>query len=154
MNLVATFPQDRSKVGSLVVEHPGGVESFPCLGKADDAMAAKKRNKMRDPLRPYGDTPLGTWTARLGVIQRETSAYGPFPVIALWPERGQALQAYALPNPRSGIWLHGGDKNSQGHLRPTFGCIRVSNETMARLVELLKQNGQVATLETKEEDNV
>jgi hypothetical protein len=154
MKLVATFRKDRSLMSELKVTHSGGVETFLCLGKADDAMAAKKRNKLRDPRRPYGDTPTGTWTARLGVIQREARTYGPYAVIMLWPESGQAKEAYEPPNPRSGIWIHGGDLNSNRQLRPTFGCIRVSNETMARLVELLNQNGRIATLETKEDFNV
>ncbi len=155
LHLIALLPVDRSQQGTLQVWSDGSlVASFPCLGKADDAMARQKGNPKRERRRPFGDTPLGTWTVRVGIRKREVDVYGPEMVLMLWPTGGEAMQAYAAPNRRNGIWIHGGDPNAAGGLRPTYGCLRVSNKTMAELHKLIARFGFPVTLETKEVENV
>lgn len=150
LTLIATLPTDRAQTGTLqVILNGATMESFPCLGKADNDMARRKGNPSRNPERPYGDTPTGTWTVRVGITKREQDVYGKHPVLMLWPTGGQAMKAYNIGR-RSGIWIHGGEPSATGGLRPTYGCIRVLDETMARLHELIRQHGQIETLETKE----
>lgn len=155
MNLIAIFKKDRAKPGVMQVWHEGAmVNSFPCLGKSDNATAAKKGNPSRNPERQYGDTPTGTWSVRIGIKKKNTRTYGVHCVLMMWPISGQALRAYAAPGKRSGIWIHGGAPNDAGNLRPTYGCIRLFDHHMATLHELLKQYGQTqTTLETKEEES-
>lgn len=150
MNLIALLSADRNQLGTLQVCLNGAIsESFPCLGKADRETAARKGNPKCNPERPYGDTPTGAWRVRVGGIQKDPHVYGPNRVLLLWPLGGQGYLAYTIGG-RGGIWIHGGDPNAAGGLRPTYGCIRVSNETMARLLELIDQHGQIETLEIKE----
>lgn len=150
MTLIALLPVDRNQLGTLQACFDGAVaETFPCLGKADLATAARKGNPKCNPERPYGDTPTGTWRLRVGGIQRDSHAYGTHRVLLLWPLGGQGYLSYTLGG-RGGIWIHGGDLNAAGGLRPTYGSIRVSNETMARLLVLIDQHGQIETLEIKE----
>lgn len=152
MKLIATFPTDRAKLGTLEAfdNRDARIGSWPCFGKADNATAAKKGNPSRNPERPFGDTPLGEWTVNVGGINKDKATYGPHQVFMLWPTAGQALVAYNQWK-RSGIWLHGGDLNAAGQLRPTYGCIRVANATMAELHEIVRRLGKFTTLETKEE---
>lgn len=151
MNLVAIFQSNRNLTGALEVWHDGAkLADFPCLGKADNDMAAKKRNPSRNPERPYGDTPTGLWKVYVSIIAQDKDTYGPGPLLLMTPISGQAIKAYKAPNPRSGILIHGGNLGAAGQLRPTYGCIRVHNETMARLHEFIRQHGQIQTLETKE----
>jgi len=155
MNWVALLPADRSQQGTLEVWIDGALRaSYPCLGKADDAMAKQKGNPKRERLRPFGDTPLGTWTVRVGIRKREIDVYGPHPVLMLWPTGGEAMAAYSSPNRRSGIWIHGGRFNAAGGLRPTYGCVRVSDQTMAELHDFIARRGLPTNFETKEPQNV
>lgn len=154
MELIALLPKDRTKLGMLEVRDGAKlIETFQVYAKADNAMAAKHGNAKRNPIKPFGDTPLGTWNARLGkafTSVEDIRTYGPNPVLTLWPTGGQALISHEPKNRRTGIWLHGGDLNASGALRPTYGCLRVHDSTMARLHELSKQHGPITTLETKE----
>ena len=153
MNLIAIFKKNRSLPGEYQVWHEGAiVDSFPCLGKADDAMAKQKGNPSRNPERQYGDTPTGVWRMSIGIVMANANTYGPNKVLVMWPTAGQALTAYGPPGKRNGIWTHGGKPNLAGGLRPTYGCIRLFDKDMARLHEYFAQYGQTqAMLETKEE---
>ena len=66
-------------------------------------------------------------------------SYGPQPILDLAGIGGQALEAYE--NGRDGIAIHGGDVDSDGHLRPTYGCLRVDNETQVKLLASLAETG-------------
>lgn len=151
MTLIAIFPKDRTQAGTL--EAWSGetlLGTFPVLGKADNDTARVKGNPTRNPEKPYGDTPAGVWRIRVGIIKQDAHAYGPHRIFVMWPLSGQAMRAYEPPNRRNGICLHGGALNAAGGLRPTYGCPRVHNETMARLHELEAQYGRIETIETKE----
>lgn len=152
MRIEITLPRDRTQPGRLVVFGPNGTQlgSFPALGKADNQEAARRGNPTRNPLRPFGDTPTGTWSAKVGKVMPDTSTYGLHPVIYLWPTGGDALTSHSPLNRRTGIWLHGGSLGAAGQLRPTYGCIRVHDGTMARLHGWIRQYGPITNLEIKE----
>ena len=151
MHIVANLPRDRTQTGTLEVWHDGAlVASYLCYAKADNAEAARRGNPERDPLKPFGDTPCGKWKATVGNAQENIATYGPEPVIMLWPLDGQAYASHQPQNRRVGIWIHGGALNEAGGLRPTYGCIRVHNETMAALHTHIRQVGDIEYVETRE----
>jgi len=152
MELIALLPRDRTQVGVLQLWRSGAlVQTFPVFGKSDNAKAQQQGNAKRDPLFPFGDTPTGKWKVTAATKPQEnTHTYGPYPVFMLWPLDGQAYTSHDPKHRRSGIWLHSGGLNAAGALRPTYGCLRVHNETMARLHELIAQHGPITNLETKE----
>lgn len=152
MRIVITFQRDRSQLGRIEVFAPNGTKlgSFPALGKADNQEAARRNNPDRNPLRPFGDTPTGTWRATVGKVMPDTSTYGIHAVIWLWPTGGDALTSHSPLNRRTGIWLHGGSLGPAGQLRPTYGCVRVHDGTMARLHGWIRQYGPIQNFEIKE----
>jgi hypothetical protein len=128
---------DRSAPGSLWAQDETGIVWGPvrCLGKADNANAAKHGNPSRDPAKPEGDTPTGVYRITEVVrdpIPRET--YGPA-FIRLSPVSGQALEAWK--NGRRGLGLHGGALRD-GRLRPTFGCPRLDDDAADQVASLLE----------------
>lgn len=144
MRLDILLREDRTRPGTLTVmaERTGraALGPFDCLGKADSAQARSHGNPERNPEYPYGDTPLGEWlvtdvvpTGTPGLTAR---SYGPFGALNLEPVAGQCVRAYA--NGRHGIWIHAGDPSAAGRLRPTYGCVRLSNEDMQRLVAAVR----------------
>lgn len=106
-----------------------------CLGKADNAQAAKALNPTRDSIKPDGDTPTGTYRVidirRKDATTANLHTYGPNPIIHIEGTGGSALAAKI--NGRVGLAIHGGELSEQNKLRPTYGCIRVSNSNMASL---------------------
>lgn len=151
MNLIATFPADRHQLGTLKAMANGSLlASWSAYGKADDAEAARFGNPSRNPLQRFGDTPVGMWKVTLGKVNPPVETYGPNPVLMLWPLSGQALASHGPDRRRAGIWVHGGDLNAAGGLRPTYGCVRVANETMAAILALSAIHGPIETLETRE----
>ena len=136
----ARVPKDRMGEGSVeIVDATGSVivGPFACRAKADNAGAIQHGNPTRDSLRPFGDHPSGAYVVR--AIQHGKSpahTYGPV-FMLLDPTGGDALQARR--NGRTGLAIHGGDPGETMMLRPTFGCLRVTNAAivdMARLVRV------------------
>jgi len=134
MMIKITLPKDRTKLGVLEIEN----KKFKCYGKADNAGAIKRNNPTRDPLKLFGDTPTGTYKCYVTGPLSPPRTYGPHKVIYLGPEKGQCKKAEV--NGRSGLLIHGGDLGTKGNLRPTFGCIRVSNEDMKKILDILGPN--------------
>lgn len=154
MTIRVQFPRDRTKPGSLELVSEDGEVLFecPCLGKADNAAAARVGNPTRDPVNRNGDTPLGRYKAVWESPPRNPTAaylrsYGPYGFIRLIPLSGQAAKA-ALEGKRKGLGLHGGALNARGELRPTHGCIRVTDGDMVRIVGLVR--GKDVFLEAEE----
>lgn len=134
MKITITLPADRRQLGVLLVDDPPF--ECRCLGLADSAAAFAHGNPKRDPLKHYGDTPLGSYEASLGGVMQPRRSYGPDPVVILHPSSGDAEKA-ALAG-RSGLLIHGGDPAADGKsLRPTHGCIRVDNSSQKQLVEMI-----------------
>lgn len=133
------LPDDRSKYGSIeVVDGTGHVLAGPFspLGQATRSEAAAHGNASRNPTLPYGNTP-GEYAVR-GIVStglgtsHSARTYGTAGAVVLDPVSGQALTAEQ--NERTGLLIHGGALNSNGGLRPTFGCVRVANEDLAKIV--------------------
>ncbi len=152
MKLLVTLNPDRDIPGTLE-EASGALTGLPCLGRSDNTSAAKAGNATRNPVHQMGDTPTGKYTARLCPASTNHARFGPYQRLLLDPYQGPALQAKR--NGRTGLMIHGGDpsKNgSRGGLRPTNGCIRVSNSDMARIIRFLSDNKlQEIDLEVQEQ---
>jgi hypothetical protein len=142
LKIVVNLPADRKQYGRLSLIDADGTVLFgpvSVLGKSDNQSAAAHGNPSRDPVKPFGDTPTGTFQCMLGkagqLTQQLTHSYGPYGWISLDPQTGQALQA--KQNGRFGLLIHGGDLNAQGRLRPTFGCIRMFNPDLGKLLQTI-----------------
>lgn len=135
MHVDVELYRDRSRVGNLRLDDG---ERFRCLGKSDDSAAKANGNPSRDPLKPFGDLPVGDYLACRSVPKNATPedvrSYGEGPVWVLNPKSGQALDS--MLNGRHGILIHAGDTGAPlpaGSLRPTHGCLRVDGNTIAAL---------------------
>lgn len=132
MRLTITLPTERTKLGSATL----GGTVFACLGKSDNQTAAAHNNPTRNPLLPFGDTPLGTYIGTVVPAGADTAGYGPNKRILLTPVSGDCVKAEK--NGREGLMCHGGDPNPEytqwGGLRPTFGCVRLSNADMGTVL--------------------
>lgn len=135
------LPRDRTQLGTLTC----GDFSCSCLGKADNATAARNGNRSRNPLMRFGDTPLGEYDITIGPVGWPMGTYGTHPILDMEPTAGDALVA-KLEGKRSGLATHGGALNRQGRLRPTFGCIRVRNEHQKALLDLVRAAGGTAKM--------
>jgi hypothetical protein len=97
---------------------------------------------------PYGDTPTGTY-AILGLeatgdgTNRASHNYEPNGAIRLNPTDGDAATAAALG--REYLLIHGGDPNPSGLLRPTNGCIRLSNPDMVSLLNAIAVEAELTS---------
>jgi len=147
--ILIELPADRSKLGQISLKNQDQLLWGPaaCYGKADGQSAADHGNPTRDPLKPFGDTPLGTYACVIGhpaVTPKIAHSYGPNGYIVLSPVSGPAK--IAEQNGRFGLLIHGGDLNAAGKLRPTFGCVRVPNDRlrflMAKIEPLMKTGVQ------------
>jgi lipoprotein-anchoring transpeptidase ErfK/SrfK len=67
--------------------------------------------------------------------------YGPHGFIELTPTSGDALTA--AKNGRYGLRIHSGAKNQFGALRPTHGCLRLSDEDFLALRQAIEALGEV-----------
>jgi lipoprotein-anchoring transpeptidase ErfK/SrfK len=139
LKILVSLPVDRTQLGTLTVVDDQGevlVGPFPCDGKSDNEAAIEAGNPTRNPELPFGDTPLGEYT---GALRREADSpaaersFGPpdesgaIPIVALSAQQGPTQAWRAFLNHRTGLAIHCGDPNGQGGLRPTHGCIRLSN---------------------------
>lgn len=150
-----TLPRGRQFPGSLrlTTTSVGGANTeltlfgpIPVLGRADSADAARHGNPDRNPLKPYGDTPTGTFACTVVGAGDSLRSYGPHGRILLRAVGGAALLAagdgLAITTDdghRAGLMIHGGAPGNGGGLRPTHGCLRLSNENMAALLAVLKE---------------
>src|SRR3990167_9006497 len=138
--LQSRLPADRTRAGTLWMEEDGTVVwgPVPCLAQADNAGATAHKNPSRDPLRPYGDHPLGRYriTAWVptGTDPKEVREYCPHGKLVLDPIAGPALEA--KQNGRYALLLHGGAVGGpyEHGFRPTFGCLRMRDLDMVTLV--------------------
>ena len=141
---------DRDQIGSLSLETAGGrrlAGPFSAYGRSDNRAAGAHGNPTRDPVRPFGDTPTGSYAVPRAVATGPGTAYvprsyGPNGALVLKPTGGQAAQAAA--NGRVGLLIHGGDPGTAGRLRATHGCIRLSNADMAALMAAIISAGENA----------
>jgi hypothetical protein len=106
----------------------------------DREKASANRNATLDSLLPYGPAPLGRYkydslvrNPSFASIKTSEghSTYSNYYPIQLSGVDGPVKEAKR--NGRSHIWIHGGDLDSEGNIRPTFGCIRVEDHVIASL---------------------
>lgn len=138
MMLRALLPRNRWNSGRLWVETSAGAilaGPWPCRGKADGQIALLHGNPSRDPTKPYGDHPTGTYKVSALIHNKPpVRSYGPC-FILLDPVGGEALMAEEAQ--RLGLAIHGGDLTAEGTLRATEGCLRVTNTTATILAGLV-----------------
>lgn len=149
MKLFCSLPKNRLLPGvftatTLMQEREVTIFTAKCLGRADTFLAERSNNPSRNPLLPGGDTPCGEYTCALADVGNNLRSYGPFERIAITPVAGPALQAKLAG--RTGLMIHGGAPGTGGGLRPTEGCIRLSNSDMQKLIELYTAQGVGCTL--------
>jgi hypothetical protein len=142
VHLQVTLPKNRNFTGNMVVfvnNEPTGF-SFPVKGRGSvGAGNTMFQNK--------GNTPDGKYRGELVATKGWNEAsYGPNGAIRLHPISGNAYKAWKIYG-RTGLCIHGGnppkdaDKNKEvmtGGLRPTYGCLRLSNENVAKLMQVLE----------------
>lgn len=151
MKLWSQLPKDRFRPGRFWLTDDAGTVVFgpvPCRGEADNSGAVAHGNPIEDPTKAYGDHPAGSYRV-LEVFwdPQPVHSYGPA-FLKLEPTGGEAFTARV--NGRSGIGIHGGDPGPNGELRPTFGCLRLSNENIqvvAHVVDELRRSGAVIPYE-------
>lgn len=140
--IIIEFNSDRTLSGNLtLMDGPDIILAGPyeALGLADSSAAKAKGNPDRDPTHIYGDTPTGTYNIP-GMFETGTGtryserSYGNAGALILEPIEGEAKKARL--NGRSGLLIHGGATRN-GELRPTHGCIRLFNEDLAELIEII-----------------
>lgn len=155
MRIAIRLPKNRVMAGTLQLVGDDGAEILrgDALGRSDALAAVKAGNPSRNPLKSYGDTPVGQYLGALmaGCLQPARS-YGLCPPISLSPVSGQALQAKL--NGRRGLLIHSGDLGLQGGLRPTHGCVRIHPATHQALVDALgarKRSAVTVSIEESED---
>jgi L,D-transpeptidase catalytic domain len=141
--ILIKLPEDRSKVGALHLVNDDDVAvagPFPVYGKADRETAAEKGNPGGDPLKLYGDTPYGAFDI-VDIVpvsdtgKHHSTNFGSHGVIRLKPKGGPALAA--ARNGRFGLMIHGGEAATNKGLKPTNGCVRISDADMKSLLEAI-----------------
>jgi hypothetical protein len=136
-----SLPDNRDYAGRLEVLDANGVVfgPVPAAGRAHDDPAPAHGNASRNPLRPYGDTPLGTYAVR-GIVESgagtglDSEEYGSHGVVLLEPRSGQAALADA--HGRLRLFIQGGSRDG---LRATAGAVRLRDLDQQQLVALLRR---------------
>jgi len=149
LQIVVQLPLDRTKTGTLrLIGDAGNTLAGPydVLAKADNGTAMAHGNPNRDPLQPYGDTPEGVYSvpraiAAGGGTSYSAHSYGPYGALVLQPSSGEAATAAAAG--RVGLLIHSGDPGQTEPLRPTHGCLRLSNDSMNALMAALSTASEV-----------
>ncbi|MCK6375909.1 MAG: hypothetical protein L6Q69_17680 [Zoogloea sp.] len=157
MNLTikVTLPTDRSKTGTLTLIDPTtGLALFgpvPVLGRAAKNTAAVHGNPSASPLKPFGDTPAGTYDVARIVgngdnTTRPVARFGQSGSIVMEPTGGDALTA--KNNGRVGLLIHAGRHAFSAAvdakaLKPTNGCVRMLDFDMAKLIKAIKDNALI-----------
>jgi len=150
--IVVQLPADRTQKGTLSLVADDGATviagPFQTYGKADGQTATANGNPSRNTLLPFGDTPLGTYSVPGMEVTgdgtgRSAHSYGPNGAIRLNPTGGNAATA-AIAG-RQYLLIHGGDLNAAGALRPTNGCLRLSNADMVSLITSIAVEAQISS---------
>jgi RHS repeat-associated protein len=145
VDITANFPdQLRNDPGTMTVVIDGGREryQFPALGRGSSPFSRGKGVSTAHPWwQADGDTPTGRYTGEYfrSVPHNNIRSYGPNGWIVLTPQDvGDHAWLASYIFGRSGIGIHGGRDETNGNgvprtLRPTYGCIRISDSDMKRL---------------------
>lgn len=125
-----SLPVNRNYKGTLTLYDASGnaVRSFECLGRSASNASMYTTN---------GNTPTGSYSGYLAGPSSNTYSYGPYKYINMTGTAGVIIDSG-----RSGIWIHGGDPETNSSLswyplRPTNGCVRVSNANQKYLQDTI-----------------
>jgi hypothetical protein len=139
---VIDLPENRDKKGKLTIYNDKGEQV--CKKDGYEALGRGSNRKENDNnhtkwWKKNADTPTGKWNGKIIAPGTDTKKFGPNERISMEPVEGHAKEASG----RSGFQIHGGapeknKKRSWYPLRPTLGCIRVSNEDMAEIIKKIK----------------
>ena len=134
-HIIVNLNSNRRIQGTLKMYNSNGALIFdpvPCLGRSEYNTPATQIN---------GNTPTGVYNASVIAAKPTTSdnlySYGPNKIVAMDPTSGEAL--IAEQNGRTGLWIHGGQ--STNGLRPTHGCVRLTDSNQAALIRAIASAG-------------
>lgn len=134
------LPENRDYKGTLKMYANGSiVHTCACLGRGSECP------DHTEWWNTNGDTPTGSYDGTLidPSDEADYGSYGPYNRIYLEPTGGHALEAAEAG--RSGFMIHGGTAATSGTwapLRPTHGCIRVSNTDQLKITDLVAEYGE------------
>jgi hypothetical protein len=145
-HIIANFPSNRDYKGTLKVYNDNGKLVFgpvEALGRGtNDPSNGNDHTNWR-----LKNSDIPTGVAKTVVYAKGSSdhSYGPYKRVWL----NQAVSGNFLiaeNNGRDEIMIHGGDPATSSSLtwyplRPTYGCIRLSNSDQRELIQVLEQNG-------------
>ena len=115
---------------------------FRILATANARIAAKHGNPERDPRLPFGHTPAGSYVVAGSLPPgyrhpHRPRRFGGGGALMLAPSAGVAAEA--MTNGRRLMYLHAGPLDRRGRLRPTYGGLRVSEPTLAALLDAVNR---------------
>ena len=131
---------DRNQSGVLIVQD---ASNGRVLGYFE-ALARGSQGSGDTQMQVNGNTPTGSYrvTALADTSSWNQNSYGPNGALRLSPVSGNAQAAEQLAG-RQGLLIHGGSIGAAGYwrganeLRATHGCVRLRNEDMQRLTQVL-----------------
>ena len=146
--LIVTLPPNRDVEGTVHLEEEGRMLAgpFPVSGRADTTAAERHGNPTRNPLMPFGDTPLGLYRV-LGLLPSgfgtalPKKLFGPHSVLVLQPVGGDAALADA--NGRFHTLIQGGKESWGKRLLPTNGSLRLRDKDQKKLLQAIRKNGNL-----------
>jgi hypothetical protein len=134
------LPENRDYKGTLTMYHNGNtVHTCDCLGRGTNCAANDYDHTKWWIIDGYGDTPTGSYNGTWKSPSSDTGSYGPYGRVNL-----VAIGGHALECGREDIQIHGGDPATSGTwkpLKPTYGCIRVSNDDQEIISNLVESYG-------------
>jgi len=149
IELIVHLPSNRNIAGEMQVLVDGKAKKHYQVagrGSAGDGQTWATKGISGDKTKPGGNTPTGKYAVPgiESTTKNDQKAYGPNGKIRLEPLAGNALIAKDVFS-RNGLLIHGGDASSEGSwkqlggLRPTHGCLRLSNDNMKELISLISE---------------
>ncbi|WP_427181887.1 L,D-transpeptidase [Paenibacillus sp. TC-CSREp1] len=154
-HIIANFPTNRDYKGTLKVYSDNGDLVFgpvEALGRGSND--SKNGNDHTNWKLQNADIPTGVAKTVVYDKGSSQSSYGPHKRVWLH----QAVSGNFLiaeKNGRSEIMIHGGDPATSTSLswyplRPTYGCIRLSNDNQKKLIDVLVKNGSSGKITVNE----
>lgn len=146
-SVVITLPSDRQKSGVLVLRDGAGniLFSCKCLGRS----AGHASNPSRDPMKFRGHTPVGKYALTfVTYLAKPITGIGSL-WVGLDPDNFYDTPARRAEKAgRTGLGIHGG--RGDAVLKPTHGCIRLTDRDMADFYRIAGKRRFTVTIEEKD----